>query len=1308
MADKQSAGREQRLRSLAAVDEVLREPAAGELLERYGHDLVVDAVRAVIERLRADILAGEEAGEASAARAGNLTPAALVPWVARLLEAAVTPSLRRVINAGGVVVHTNLGRALLPQQAVEAVVMAASRYTDLEYSLASGARASRQDHIHDVLCTVTGAEDALAVNNNAAAVLLALAAVARGGEVLVGRGQLVEIGDGFRIPDILRESGAELVEVGTTNRTYLRDFEDAWSPRTRAVLRVHTSNYRIVGFTAEPTLEELATLAHSLGAVLVDDLGSGALADLPLFAEEPSLKSSIAAGADIITFSGDKLLGGPQAGIAVGRGASIDAMRRHPLARALRIDKLDLAALDAVLRLYLDPAAAVGSIPTLAALAAPRDAVRARAARLRDLLTGPRTAKFALQAERVALLDTAARAGAGALPVSEVPSVAVAVGLSPDEDVGAVVATLRAGEPAVVCRVHGERLVFDLLAGTRRRARGACRGRARGPGLERFAVTGTSQETGSRLGESAPVPLTLGTAGHIDHGKTTLVTLLTGKNTDRLREERRRGISIELGYAELPLPGGGHLSVVDVPGHERFVRTMVAGATGIDLFLLVVAADDGVMPQTVEHLAIIELLGVRHGVVALTKSDLVDGELLEMAADDVREFLAGTPYAACELVTVSARDGRGIAALLAALERAAARVVAGRRGGPARLPVDRVFPLKGIGTVATGTVWRGEIKTGDTLVVLPGGARTAVRSLQVHDHEASTVRAGSRAGVNLRGLDRDALHRGDWLVAPALAGHVSRRFDAWVRVLPGARPLRAGDRLRLHHGTAQYLARVAPLEGREIVPGTDVAAVVRLDGEAAVEAHDRFIVRALSPVATVGGGEVLAVGARRWRERERHPAFLAALRRGDVRGAALELAADQRLGGITATDLAAVGLGAGEAGAQLVAAAAAGELEPLAAAGASGPAAASGPVAVAARWFVPGSLAALRAALLAGAAQRAAARPERPFSSAAELAALAPALPVADVDLLLHGLVAGGTLVAGGGGYAPTGAGVLGDAQEALAGDVLRRLRAAALSPPTLAGLAEDLRRTPRELNQVLDALDAAGRPGAARQGSLVRPHGRRARPGGASCHAGCGWACDPGWFSRPPELRAAQRPGTARALRQGGPHPASRRRAGGAPPASLSGGSERLAVPRRLLLGGGNIASRVGPGADCRRRTAGAARARRRVHGTQGQSRGQGGPHHRGRQDQQHRVQHGAGVRRGGCVARSRRYLAQGTRLRCDPARRGSHRLVAHRRPYQDGRSAEGGGRSRRLPRPHRRAGKQRRHGDRGHGRGLHRLRSP
>ena len=458
MADKDAAGgddRQARLRALAAVDEVLREPAAEELLERYPRPLVVDAVRTVIDRLRREILAGEAAGAGAAARAAELTPAALVPWVARLLETAVTPSLGRVINATGVVVHTNLGRALLPPEAVEAVARAASGYTDLEFSLARGERASRQDHVHDVLCTVTGAEDALAVNNNAAAVLLALAATARGGEVLVARGQLVEIGDGFRIPDILRESGADLVEVGTTNRTYVRDFEAAWTERTRAVLRVHTSNYRIVGFTAEPALEELAALAHERGAVLVDDLGSGALAGLPLFAEEPSLQESVAAGADIVTFSGDKLLGGPQAGLAVGRAGAIGLMRRHPLARALRIDKLDLAALDAVLRLYLDPEGVIERVPTLAALAAPLETVRERAGRLRGWLEAK-----GVPSGRLELIDTVARAGAGALPVTEVPSVAVSVDVGADPD--AVATALRLGAPAVVGRVHEGRLLLDL------------------------------------------------------------------------------------------------------------------------------------------------------------------------------------------------------------------------------------------------------------------------------------------------------------------------------------------------------------------------------------------------------------------------------------------------------------------------------------------------------------------------------------------------------------------------------------------------------------------------------------------------------------------------------------------------------------------------------------------------------------------------------------------------------------------------------------------------------------------------------
>jgi L-seryl-tRNA(Ser) seleniumtransferase len=448
------------LRGLAAVDEVLRQPSVAALCERFPRELVVDAVRAVIDHLRRDIL--EQKAEGAAA---DLSAAMLAPWVEALLMAAVTPSLRRVINASGVVVHTNLGRSVLPIEALEAIVMAAANYSDLEFDLGAGERASRQDHIHDVLCTLTGAEDALVVNNNAAAVLLALASTSRGGDVLVSRGQLVEIGDSFRIPDILVESGAALVEVGTTNRTYLKDYEKAWSERAKAVLRVHTSNYRIVGFTSEPPIDELARFAHAQGGVLVDDLGSGALAELELFADEPSVAESIAAGADVVTFSGDKLLGGPQAGIAVGSAAVIDAMRRHPLARAVRIDKLDLAALDALLRLYLDPARAIERIPTLAMLATPEDALQARAARLRDALIGvgasAKQKALCLGAEDVAIVASVARAGAGALPITEVPSVAVSIA-PPGGDAERLAGRLRRGEPGVVGRVHDDHVLLDL------------------------------------------------------------------------------------------------------------------------------------------------------------------------------------------------------------------------------------------------------------------------------------------------------------------------------------------------------------------------------------------------------------------------------------------------------------------------------------------------------------------------------------------------------------------------------------------------------------------------------------------------------------------------------------------------------------------------------------------------------------------------------------------------------------------------------------------------------------------------------
>ena len=441
-----AAGRNESLRGLAAVDEVLREPVVAALVETYPREVVVQAVRTVIERLRREILEGGREGDAVA-----LTPAHLAPWVRRLVAAAVTPSLRPVINATGVVAHTNLGRSVLPDEARAAVALAAGSYTDLEIDLASGERATRQRHVHDALCALTGAADALVVNNNAAAVLLALAATSRDGEVIVSRGELVEIGDGFRIPDILAESGARLVEVGTTNRTYLRDVEHAWSERTRAVLRVHTSNYRIVGFTAQPALDELVVLAHERAALVIDDLGSGALADLALLAEEPAAGDSLRLGVDLVTFSGDKLLGGPQAGIVLGTREAVGRLRTHPLARAVRIDKLNLAALDALLRLYLDPRQALARIPTLALLDQSRETLLERAARLREA------------AGAGEVVESVGRAGGGALPVAEVASVALA--LTPETGgVDELAARLRAGTPAVLGYVHEGRLLLDLLA----------------------------------------------------------------------------------------------------------------------------------------------------------------------------------------------------------------------------------------------------------------------------------------------------------------------------------------------------------------------------------------------------------------------------------------------------------------------------------------------------------------------------------------------------------------------------------------------------------------------------------------------------------------------------------------------------------------------------------------------------------------------------------------------------------------------------------------------------------------------------
>jgi len=589
-------------------------------------------------------------------------------------------------------------------------------------------------------------------------------------------------------------------------------------------------------------------------------------------------------------------------------------------------------------------------------------------------------------------------------------------------------------------------------------------------------------------------PLTLGTAGHIDHGKTALITRLTGTNTDRLREERERGISIELGYAELELPGGRRVSVVDVPGHERFVRTMVAGATGIDLFLLVVAADDGVMPQTAEHLAVIELLGVERGVVALTKADLVDDELLELCRADVERFLATTPFAQAPVVVVSARDGRGLAELLDALARVAGEVVADRREGSARLPVDRVFALRGLGTVVTGTLWRGTVSPGDRLIVQPGGAAVTARSVQIHDRAVTTAPAGSRVALGLRGVDRATLERGAFLVGPdaAVLYAPTRSFAVSVRLVAGARALKTGERVRLHHGTAAHQAHLAFLDRRELLPGEGTVAVVRLDGgAAAVEPHDRFILRSLSPGQTIGGGIILDALPRRWHDRDGQLAFLRAVAAGDIARACLLAAADHGPAGLGAADLAAAGISAAQASGALAALVASGDLEIIAGDDSRpGPPAPDTGTATAPgtatrgrphpgderRWFAGGTIAAVTAEMVTLLRRRGAERPENPFVPLAEIAAAVPRFPLDALAVVAGRLTDAGELVERGGGYAAAGAGdALTTALEALAARVGERLAAARFAPPTLASLEEELAADRHDVVAVLEVLTRRG-----------------------------------------------------------------------------------------------------------------------------------------------------------------------------------------------------------------------------------------
>lgn len=370
--------------------------------------------------------------------------------------------------------------------------------------------------------------------------------------------------------------------------------------------------------------------------------------------------------------------------------------------------------------------------------------------------------------------------------------------------------------------------------------------------------------------------LIIGTAGHIDHGKTVLVKALTGRDTDRLAEEKVRGISIDLGFAPLTLSDGSVVGIVDVPGHENFVRNMMAGATGVDLALLVVAADDGVMPQTREHLAILDLLGVTRGVVAVTKIDLVEEDLVPLVIEEIGELLQATALNGSPVLPVSAVTGTGIDSLKQELERAAGQVMLKDEALPPRLPIDRVFTLKGIGTVVTGTLWSGTLHAGDNLKIMPAGQAARVRNLQVHDSDREAARAGERVAVNLAGVSRSQVARGDVLTVPGYLGP-TYMIDARITLLRDCpRPLKRGARLRFHHGTRELLGRIYPLEEGSINPGEERPAQLRLESRAVCAPGDRFVLRSYSPMTTIGGGTV--VDAHPEKHRVKDPAALAAFK----------------------------------------------------------------------------------------------------------------------------------------------------------------------------------------------------------------------------------------------------------------------------------------------------------------------------------------------------------------------------------------------------------------------------------------------
>ena len=445
---------------LPAVDRLLRQPAVAALVQLHGHSLVTSQARALLDGLRQQALAGTLAADA-------VQPGALADALAQAVAARLAPRLQRVLNLTGTVIHTNLGRAVLADQALAHLLALMAGPNNLEYDLATGGRGDRDSVVEELLCTLTGAEAATVVNNNAAAVLLTIAAMASahpgGREVIVSRGELVEIGGAFRMPDVMASAGATLVEVGTTNRTHPQDYARAIGPRTALLMKVHTSNYAVQGFTAAVDEADLAPIAHAQGLPLATDLGAGSLVDLARWGlpREPLPQDKLAAGCDIVTFSGDKLLGGPQAGLIVGSRAAVQRIRQFPMKRALRISKLPLAALEATLMLYLRPERLAQDLPTLRLLTRPHAAIHALALQLQPAVQAAVAPRHAVQV--VSLLG---QIGSGSLPVDRLPSAGLAIAPLQKKGAGraldALATALRGLPLPVIGRVADDRLLLDL------------------------------------------------------------------------------------------------------------------------------------------------------------------------------------------------------------------------------------------------------------------------------------------------------------------------------------------------------------------------------------------------------------------------------------------------------------------------------------------------------------------------------------------------------------------------------------------------------------------------------------------------------------------------------------------------------------------------------------------------------------------------------------------------------------------------------------------------------------------------------